>query len=290
MRPPWSSWTLLLARERGQELNRPAPSCSDPTAAANPRWPDWPRTTLSNATRPHISTGLPAPRRSARSRSGPSATWWLSPTWKAAALLRAPGHRCLVRMARAICCSSSMTPTTWTSCRPRWCTNWHGRTARMIVTPAAGSWAAPEAIAALWTDGLLNRIDIEAPGGVTTTPAEVDEFLASYPGPPGRCWTISPSRIRCRSPIFTVLAGDVAAREAQDWGAAESRARGERAEDAWCIRRTRCSRSERSPRSATTVHDTGARRGQGVVAAPSASSDRCGWHRSRWTAMPTADG
>ena len=46
--------------------------------------------------------------------------------------------------------------------------------ARMIVTARAD--AAPEAIAALWTDGLLNRIDIEAPGGATTTPAEVDEF------------------------------------------------------------------------------------------------------------------
>ena len=38
--------------------------------------------------------------------------------------------------------------------------------ARMIVTARAD--AAPEAIAALWTDGLLDRIDIEPPGGATT--------------------------------------------------------------------------------------------------------------------------
>ncbi|WP_253847451.1 AAA family ATPase, partial [Mycobacterium gordonae] len=54
------------------------------------------------------------------------------------------------------------------------------RAARMIVTARAD--AAPPAIAALWTDGLLERIDLEPPAGVTTA-AEVDEFLAELPGP-----------------------------------------------------------------------------------------------------------
>ena len=106
-------------------------------------------------------------------------------------------------------------------------------TARMIVTargPDLG--AAPEAIAALWTDGLLNRIDIEAPGGVTTTPAEVDEFLAELPGPARSVLDYLAVADPLSLADLTVLAGDVAAREAQDWGAAESRARGERAEDA----------------------------------------------------------
>ena len=53
--------------------------------------------------------------------------------------------------------------------------------ARMVVTARAD--AAPEAIAALWTDGLLDRIDVEAPGGATnpSTPASVDAFIAELP-------------------------------------------------------------------------------------------------------------
>ena len=43
---------------------------------------------------------------------------------KPAALLRA-ARASLGRRRRAICCSSSTMPTTSTSCRPRWCTNWH---------------------------------------------------------------------------------------------------------------------------------------------------------------------
>ncbi len=100
--------------------------------------------------------------------------------------------------------------------------------ARMIVTARAG--AAPGAIAALWTDGLLNRIDIEAPGGVTTTPAEVDEFLAELP-------VAARAVLDCLAvaePLslaeLTTLAGDGAVKEAEDWGAAESRVRGERAD------------------------------------------------------------
>ena len=53
-------------------------------------------------------------------------------------------------------------------------------TARMIVTARAD--AAPEAIAAMWSDGLLDRIDIEATGE-SRSPADVDDFIAELPAP-----------------------------------------------------------------------------------------------------------
>ncbi|PQM45905.1 hypothetical protein C1Y40_03926 [Mycobacterium talmoniae] len=55
--------------------------------------------------------------------------------------------------------------------------------ARMIVTARADT--APAAIAALWTDGLLDRLDIEPPGGATSA-AEVDAYLAELPPQRGR--------------------------------------------------------------------------------------------------------
>ena len=53
--------------------------------------------------------------------------------------------------------------------------------ARMVVTARADS--SPDAITALWADGLLDRIDVEAPGGKTKSsePADVDAFLAELP-------------------------------------------------------------------------------------------------------------
>jgi hypothetical protein len=107
------------------------------------------------------------------------------------------------------------------------------KVARMIVTARAD--AAPDAIAALWTDGLLNRIDIEAPGGATTNPsepAEVDKFIAELPAPARSVLDYLAVADPLSLADLTVLAGGAAATEAQDWGAAESRARGERAEDA----------------------------------------------------------
>ncbi len=96
-------------------------------------------------------------------------------------------------------------------------------TARMIVTGRAD--AAPEAIAALWTDGLLDRIDVEAPGG-TTTPAEADAFIAELP-PAARAVL---DYLAVEEPLsladLTVLAGAGAVGEAEDVGAAETRVRG----------------------------------------------------------------
>ncbi len=109
-------------------------------------------------------------------------------------------------------------------------------TARMVVTargPDVGG--APDAIAALWKDGLLDRIDIAAPGGATTNPsepAEVDKFIAELPAPARSVLDYLAVADPLSLADLTVLAGDAAAREAQDWGAVESRERGERAEDA----------------------------------------------------------
>jgi tetratricopeptide (TPR) repeat protein/energy-coupling factor transporter ATP-binding protein EcfA2 len=102
--------------------------------------------------------------------------------------------------------------------------------ARMIVTARAD--AAPEAIAALWTDGLLNRIDIEAPGGATTTPAEVDEFLAELPAPARAVLDYLAVAEPLSVADLAVLAGDGAVRESEDWGGAETRMRSEQADDA----------------------------------------------------------
>jgi hypothetical protein len=108
-------------------------------------------------------------------------------------------------------------------------------TARMVVTARGpDSGGVPEAIAALWTDGLLDRIDIEATGAATdpSKPAEVDKFIAELPAPARSVLDYLAVADPLSLADLTALAGDAAAREAQEWGAAESRARGERAEDA----------------------------------------------------------
>jgi tetratricopeptide (TPR) repeat protein len=104
-------------------------------------------------------------------------------------------------------------------------------TARMIVTARdPDSVAAPEAIAALWTDGLLARIDVEAPGEATS-PSEVDEFLAELPAAARAVLDYLAVEEPLSLAHLTVLAGDGAVTEAQDWGAAETRVRDERADD-----------------------------------------------------------
>lgn len=97
------------------------------------------------------------------------------------------------------------------------------RAARMIVTARAD--AAPPAIAALWTDGLLDRIDLEPPGGVTTA-AEVDEFLGELPGPARAVLDYLAIAEPLSLADLNVLAGDGAVSQAEDLGAAEIRLRG----------------------------------------------------------------
>lgn len=103
-------------------------------------------------------------------------------------------------------------------------------TARMIVTardPSSG--AAPEAIAALWTDGLLERIDVDAPDAATS-PAEVDTFIAELPAAARAVLDYLAVQEPLSLADLTVLAGDGAVGEAQEWGAAETRVRDAHAE------------------------------------------------------------
>jgi hypothetical protein len=96
--------------------------------------------------------------------------------------------------------------------------------ARLIVTARAES--SPEAIAALWTDGLLTRIDIEAPAA-TTTPGEVDAFLAELPAPARSVLDYLAVQEPLSLADLTVLAGDGAVSAAEDRGAVETRVRDE---------------------------------------------------------------
>ncbi|MBW0013319.1 GTPase domain-containing protein [Mycobacterium sp.] len=100
--------------------------------------------------------------------------------------------------------------------------------ARMIVTACADP--APDAIAALWTDGLLDRLDIESPGGATSA-KEVDAFLAELPGAARAVLDYLAVAEPLSLADLTSLAGDGAVREAQDWGAAETRVCGGRSYD-----------------------------------------------------------
>lgn len=96
------------------------------------------------------------------------------------------------------------------------------RAARMIVTARAE--AAPAAIAALWTDGLLDRIELEPPGGVTTA-AEVDEFLTELPSPARSVVEFLSILEPLTLDDLNALAGDGAVSQAEELGAAETRIR-----------------------------------------------------------------
>ena len=105
--------------------------------------------------------------------------------------------------------------------------------ARMIVTARAD--AAPEAIEALWTDGLLERIDVEPPLEAKTSsgpsgPAQVDEFIAELPAAARSVLDYLAVQEPLSLADLTVLAGDDAVRQAEDWGAAETRVPGGRAD------------------------------------------------------------
>jgi hypothetical protein len=97
----------------------------------------------------------------------------------------------------------------------------------MIVTARADS--APDAIAALWTDGLLDRIDIEPPGGATT-PKDVDAFIAELPAAARSVLDYLAVEEPLSLADLTALAGDGAVPEAEELGAAETRVRDERAD------------------------------------------------------------
>jgi hypothetical protein len=114
------------------------------------------------------------------------------------------------------------------------------RSARMIVTARGPDFAAaPEAIAALWTDGLLDRVDVEAPDGASepsgpsgsSEPADVDEFIAELPAAARAVLDYLCVEEPLSLADLTTLAGDGAVAEAVNWGAAETRVRDEREHD-----------------------------------------------------------
>jgi hypothetical protein len=73
--------------------------------------------------------------------------------------------------------------------------------ARMIVTARAE--LSPDAITALWADGLLDRIDIEPPAAPRRHPSRLTWTRSSpnYQRRQERWWITSPSPNRCRRPI-----------------------------------------------------------------------------------------
>lgn len=101
-------------------------------------------------------------------------------------------------------------------------------TGRLIVTARADP--APEAIAALWNDGLLTRIDIQTPGG-TTAPAEMETFLAELPVAARSVLEYLAVAEPLSAAELTALAGDGAVDDAVRWGAAETRVRGGSSDD-----------------------------------------------------------
>ncbi|ORA10753.1 AAA family ATPase [Mycobacterium arosiense] len=94
---------------------------------------------------------------------------------------------------------------------------------RLIVTARAD--CAPEAIAALWGDDLLTRIDIEPPVG-GAAPAEINTFLAELPAAARSVLEYLAVAEPLSVADLTALAGDGAVTDAVTWGAAETWARG----------------------------------------------------------------
>ncbi|MEZ0366004.1 AAA family ATPase [Mycobacterium sp. pUA109] len=100
--------------------------------------------------------------------------------------------------------------------------------ARMIVTARADT--APAAIAALWTDALLDRLEVEPPGGATSA-AEVDAYLAELPAPARAVLTyLAVQEPLARTDLESLTGADALAL-AEDLGAVETRVRGGRGPD-----------------------------------------------------------
>ncbi|WP_055398775.1 MULTISPECIES: hypothetical protein [unclassified Mycobacterium] len=100
--------------------------------------------------------------------------------------------------------------------------------ARMIVTGRADS--SPEAVAALWTDGLLPRIDIEPPGDAGT-PASIDAFLAEIPEAARSVLEYLAVAEPLALADLTALTSAEAVAQAADCGAVETRERGGASDD-----------------------------------------------------------
>lgn len=105
------------------------------------------------------------------------------------------------------------------------------RAARMVVSARADQ--ATPVIAALWTDHLLERIEVAPPrpAGAAAEVAEVDAFLAELPAPARAVLDYLAVAEPLPVADLTTLTGPDAVAQAEQWGAAETRARGGRGPD-----------------------------------------------------------
>jgi energy-coupling factor transporter ATP-binding protein EcfA2 len=94
---------------------------------------------------------------------------------------------------------------------------------RMIVTARAD--VAPHAVAAVWTDGLLERIDIE-PTDTATGPEQVDEYVADLPAAARAVLDYLAVQEPLPLADLTRLTSEDAIREAEALGAVEVHPRG----------------------------------------------------------------
>src|SRR5690625_2834103 len=100
---------------------------------------------------------------------------------------------------------------------------------RMIVTGRADA-DAPQPVAALWGDALLDRIDIPAPDEATGT-GDIEAFLAGLPPAARSALDYLAVVEPLASADLARLAGDDAVRQAEELGAVETRTRGGRGPD-----------------------------------------------------------
>ncbi|HXS84864.1 MAG TPA: AAA family ATPase [Mycobacterium sp.] len=90
--------------------------------------------------------------------------------------------------------------------------------ARLIVTVRSGA-EVPEAVEALWSDGLLNRVEVGAPDDAAALPAQVDDYLAGLPSIARTTLDFLALAEPLRRDDLTALAGEEAVGQADAAGA-----------------------------------------------------------------------
>ncbi|PIB78870.1 AAA family ATPase [Mycobacterium celatum] len=95
------------------------------------------------------------------------------------------------------------------------------RSARLIVT-ARSETKLPDAVAALWTDDLLTRIDVEPPDRTAAVPKLVDEYLSGLAAPVRKALDYLAVAEPLHRSELAVLAGDEAVEQGYKAGALAS--------------------------------------------------------------------
>ncbi|OBK35977.1 AAA family ATPase [Mycobacterium sp. 1245111.1] len=90
--------------------------------------------------------------------------------------------------------------------------------ARLIVTVRSGA-EVPEAVEALWADGLLNRVEVGAPDEAAALPGRVDDYLAGLPAAARTTLDFLALAEPLRRDDLTALAGEDAVGQAEATGA-----------------------------------------------------------------------